>query len=403
MSEAGSGWGKRGPAIAGREVEFEVQAYSDKRWLTEGTFDQEKEAIAAARALLAGDKVEEVKVLRHRSGTGLSLEKEVFSEKRGAREKKAVTLSGRITESRVCETVAQFMGLESRMVMNRVLREFLDLLVITPTELLHNYGYQRKLDSMGLVAGAVSQLAQAQASAGHGDVKVRLDAIYVHINEVMSKAQNAAAEKKRIPVLEDGKFAELCRRVEAGFPEEVRGYTIKVSLTNYLMGGNSLSGKLEQIAALLTEDVDKSQAAHLDDLISDLLGAGSLVQDVLGQQNSLGAALGVLADLVRGKLELDKVRNPTSQLQLVHSLLSGRGMPSSKAVLFERLQREYFSPKPLVRSNDPGIEREVLNAFIAKITDPNGKHLFGPVFEEQTKKRGDAIRRAQLQKLGIAT
>jgi hypothetical protein len=403
MSEDAGGWGPKGSAIPGREVEYEVQAFSNKRWLTEGSYSSEKEAIAFARSLLSDEAVEEVKVTRHRSGTGLSLTKDVFSEKREAKAKKAVTLSGKITETRLCNTVQEFMGLESRMVMNRVLREFLDLLVITPTELLHNYGYQRKLDSMGLIASAVSQLAAAQASAGHGDIKTRIDAIYLLVNEAMAKAQNAMAERKRYPVLVEGQYAQLCQKIDAVFPEGERSYALRVALTNYLLGGNSLALKLEQIASLLTDDVDKTQAAHLDDFIADLLGSGSIVQDVLGQQPSLASALGVLADLVRGKLEIEQVRNPTAQLKLIHRLLSGRGMASTKAVLFERLQREYFSPKPLVRTNEPSIEREELNKLITKITDANGRHIFGPAFEDMTKKRGDTIRRATLQKLGIAT
>ena len=77
--------------------------------------------------------------------------------------------------------------------------------------------------------------------------------------------------------------------------------------------------------------------------------------------------------------------------------------PSSKAVLLDRLRREYVSPKQLIRTNDPTVEREALNALVAKLTDPGGRHMFGQEFEEATSKRSQAIRRDQLNKLGIAT
>lgn len=407
MSEStgASGWGKRGPAIAGRQVEFEVQAFFDKHWVTENAFEHEKDAIACAKSLFSDDKVEEVRVVRYRLmiGGGLNLKKEIFTEKRPPKAKKTITLSSKITETRVCTTIEEFVGLDSRIVMNRVLREFLDHLMITPTELLHNYSYQKKLDSMGLISGAVAQLAQAQSGAGHGEIRARIDEIYKLVNQAMYKAQETMSERKRIPVLVEKEFALLCRRIDAIYPEGERGYIVKTALTAYLNGSGSLAGKLEQIAALVTDDVDKQQVAYLDDIIADLLGSGSLVQDILGDQPSLGAALGLLADLILGRLDMATVKKPTPQLQLVHGLLNGRGMPSSKAVLLERLRREYLAPKQLIRTNDPTVEREALNALVAKLVDPTGRHIFGPDFEEATSKRSQSIRRDQLNKLGIAT
>jgi hypothetical protein len=398
------GWGKRGPAIPGREVEFEVQSYYDKHWVTENSFNQEKDAIAFAKTLFTDDKIEEVKVIRYRGmmGGGLSLKKEIFTEKRAPKAKKAITLSGKITETRVCTTLDEFIGLESRIVMNRVLREFLDHLMITPTELLHNYSYQKKLDSMGLIASAVAQLAQAQSGAGQGDIRARIDEIYKLVNQVMYKAQETMSERKRIPVLVEGQYAQLCRRIEAIFPDDQRSYMVKTALTSYLNGAGSLGAKLEQIAKLVSDDVNKAQVAHLDDLIADILGSGSIVQDMLGDQPSLAAALGILADLVLNQLDMTKVKKPTPSLQMIHGLLNGRGLPSSKAVLLDRLRREFVSPKPMIRTNDPTVEREALNALLAKLA-PGGQHIFGPEFEAAASKRSQAIRRDQLQKLGIAT
>ena len=407
MSEggAGKGWGKRGSAIPGRDVEFEVQAYYEKHWVTEGSFGRETEAIAFAKSLFSDEKVEEVKITRFRAmmGGGLSLKKEIFSEKRAAKPKKAITLSSKITEGQLCTTVQEFTSLPSRIVMNRVLREFLDHMVITPTELLHNFSYQKKLDSLGLIDSAISQLAQAQSAAGHGDIKSRLDALYKLVEQIRYKAQETMSERRRIPVLEEKQYTHFCQRIDAVYPPEDRDYMIKTGLTNFLNGSPSLAAKLEQIAALVTDEVDNAKVAHLDDMIADLLGAGSLVQDLLGQQPSLGAALGLLADLILGRLDLSQVKSPTAQLTMVHGLLNGRGMPGSKAVLLERLRRELATPKPLSRSPNPAHERDELNRLDAKLKDANGGYFFGSDFDQLVTKRSQAIRRSQLQSLGIAT
>jgi hypothetical protein len=406
MSELeGKGWGKRGSAIPGREVEFEVQAYYDKHWVTEGSFGRETEAVAFAKSLFSDEKVEEVKITRFRAmmGGGISLKKEIFSEKRPAKPKKAITLSSKITEGQLCATLKDFASLPSRIVMNRVLREFLDHMVITPTELLHNFSYQKKLDSLGLIDSAVSQLAQAQSAAGHGDVKSRLDALYKLVEQIRYKAQETMSERRRIPVLEPKQYAHFCQRIDAVYPPDDRDYMIKTGLTNYLNGSPSLAAKLEQIAALVTDDVDNAKVAHLDDMIADLLGAGSLVQDMLGQQPSLGAALGLLADLILSRLDMSQVKSPTPQLTLIHGLLNGRGMPGSKAVLLDRLRRELALAKPLSRSPNPAHERDELNRLDAKLKDANGSYFFGADFDQLITKRSQAIRRSQLQNLGIAT
>jgi hypothetical protein len=231
----------------------------------------------------------------------------------------------------------------------------------------------------------------------------RIDAIYKLVEQVRSKAQEAMAERRRMPVLEEKQFAQLCQRVDARYEPHERDFVIKVVLTAYLNGSSSLAGKLEQIAGLITEDVTNEQVAHLDDIIADLLGAGSLVQDILGAQPNLGAALGVLADLIMGRFDITKVSKPTPQLALVHSLIAGRGMPASKAVLLDRLRRELASPKPLCRAPNPAIEKEELNKLDAKLKDGNGNYLLGKDFEEMVSKRSQAIRRVTLERLGIAT
>ena len=56
-----------------------------------------------------------------------------------------------------------------------------------------------------------------------------------------------------------------CRRIDSLFPEDQRDYMIKTALTNYLNGSGSLGGKLDQIGALVNDDVTDADVAHLDE------------------------------------------------------------------------------------------------------------------------------------------
>jgi hypothetical protein len=48
-------------------------------------------------------------------------------------------------------------------------------------------------------------------------------------------------------------------------------------------------------------------------------------------------------------------------------------------------------------------ERDELNKLDAKLKDAQGKYVLGADFEQMITKRSQAIRRTQLQSLGIAT
>jgi hypothetical protein len=286
--------------------------------------------------------------------------------------------------------------------MNRMFREFFDKLMITPSELLHNYGYIKKLDATGnLISGAVFQVGQAQSNAGQGAVKDRVNALYKLVDEAKMLARDTLAERKRLPVLEEKQFGLLCRRAGARFEPHERGYMIMTSLTNYLAGSQSWGQKLDQLGKLFADDVDDEGAAFLDGVVADVLGAGPMIQEILGPQPCLGAALGLLADLSLGRLEQPPAKASES-LKLLVTLIATRGMTSSRRVLFDRLKREIKGTKALQRG-DLNAEREALSQLEEKLRDGKGEPVGGAEITQAFAKRREEIRKAHLRRSGIAT
>lgn len=390
-------------ALPGRVIKYEVMSYYDKRWVIDCIMEDEEQAIGRARSLLLEEKIEQVKVVRQRSMlTGFTTEKAVFEQTRPPKNKKEVGLSGSINAAPPCNSLADLFALDARVIINRIFREFLDKLVITPSELLHNYGYIKKLDATGnLISGAVFQVAQAQANAGQGAVKERVNALYKLVDEARMLARDTLAERKRLPVLEDGQFGLLCRRAAARFEPHERGYMIMTSLTNYLAGSQSWGQKLDRIGKLFADDVDDEGCAFLDGVIADVLGAGSMVQEILGPQPSLGAALGLLADLSMGRLEQPPAQASES-LKLLVGLIRRSGLPASRRVLFDRLKREIKGTKPLTR-NDLNAEREKLARLEQKLRDGKGEPVGGAELSAAFASRREEIRKAHLRKAGVAT
>jgi hypothetical protein len=387
----------------GRTITYEVMVFYDKRWVIDCIMDDEEIAIERARQLLLEEKNEQVKVVRQRAmNTGFTTEKAVFEQARPPKGKKEVSLSASIRAAPPCDTIEDFFALEARVLIGRVFREFLDKLVITPSELLHNYSYIKKLDATGnLISGAVFQVGQAQANAGLGAVKDRVNALHRLVDEVKMLARDTLAERKRLPILEERQFGLLCRRAEARFEPAERGYMIMTSLTNYLSGSQSWGQKLDQLARLFSDDVDADGVDRLDGVIADVLGSGVMVQELLGSHGSLGTALALLADLALGRLEAPPPQASES-LKLLVGLMQAHGLTGCRRVLFDRLKRELKGTKALCR-DDLRAERKTLADLEAKLKDDKGELLGGKEVADAFAARREEIRKAHLRKAGVAT
>jgi hypothetical protein len=387
-------------AAANRIMRFEVMVYYENHWVIESIMEHEAAAIGLARSLLVDEKNEQVKVVQHRSmPSGFTTTKIIFEQVRPPKPKKEIGLSATIKDAKPCATLEEFFGLDSRNVIGRLLRDFLDSLVITPTELLHNYGYMKKLDNMGnLVNSGVHHIAKGQADGGKGTVKERTEAIHKLIRETMSLARDTMAERKRRLLLEPGGFAQLCRRAEARFEPHEQRYMILTTLCHYLAGSRSYGQKLELLDGLVTPDVEGEPLAMLDGVIADLLGSGQMIQEILGNQANLAAALGTLLDLLGRKLADDPPQASVC-MTAINRMLKQRDLPHCRAVLLERFMREISSTKPL--SRDPAAERAHLQALVDRFKDEAGKFTGSAELGRALDTRREAIRKAALRKVGI--
>jgi hypothetical protein len=387
----------------GRIITYEVMSFYDKRWVIDCVMDDEELAIERARALLLEEKTEQVKVMRQRAmKTGFTTEKAVFEQARPPKGKKEISLSASIRAAPPCDTLDDFFALEARVLMGRVFREFLDKLVITPSELLHNYSYIKKLDATGnLITGAVFQIGQAQANAGLGAVKDRVNALHRLVDEAKMLARDTLAERKRLPILEERQFGRLCRRAEARFEPAERGYMVMTSLASYLSGSQSWGQKLDQIAKLFSDDVDADGVDRLDGVIADVLGSGVMVQELLGSHGSLGTALALLADLALGRLEAPPAAASES-LKLLVGLMQAHGLTACRRVLFDRLKRELKGTKALCR-DDLAAEKRTLAELETKLRDDKGELVGGKEVADSFAARREEIRKAHLRKAGVAT
>ncbi|MDO8606691.1 MAG: hypothetical protein Q7R40_09160 [Phaeospirillum sp.] len=348
---------------------FEVQVSKDGRWSTETIVYKEDEARTLAKKLLADKKCEGAKIVRNwLRSDGTMVETEVFCETRAVKDDGPIRITPiDSVPAEKCETPEEFLGPDARGVMNRVFRTYLDKAFLTPTELMHSYKELKRLQEKdSLVPSAVDRVAQLQTKDGEQAPKDRSQEIFKSIDNISARARRV--ESLKLPKL-DGRFSDVIAKLGAMGESEDRDYLAMVVLSRDLINVRNWVGKLERLCALAVEDSDPHAVEMLDGVIADVLGS-NVVQDVLGWQPGLGAAIIAMFDLADGKMPPVK-SDAGESAEVLNRLFAEKKLPISRNVLLDRAHRQIRSPNPLMR-NDTTKEFEEFKRLIGRALCPTG-------------------------------
>lgn len=354
--------------VSSRE-NFEVQVNKGGRWATETVVAKEDEARALAKKFLADKKCEGARIVRNwMRSDGTMDESEIFSQTRSGVDDGPIRISPiEDVPPEKCETPDELMAPSGRNVVNRVFRSYLDKAILTPTELMHNYKELKRLQEKDtLVPNAVDRVAQLQTKDTEQDSKSRSQELFKTIDDMSARAKRV--ENVKLPKL-DGRFSDAIRAIRAQAGGEDVDYLAMVLLSRDLINARSWVGKLEFLCRLAIEDTDPHAVEMLDGVIADVLGS-SVVQEILGWQPGLGAAICRMFDLADGNFPTEKSEAGESA-EILNRLFAEKKLPISRACLLDRAHRQIKSPNPLMRSED-GKELEELKKLVARTMTPTG-------------------------------
>ena len=360
--------------MASKNASYEVQVMREGRWFTESYVETEDTALAAARRYLLDKKCEGARAVRNWTrADGRMVEKEVFCETRTLRDDDTPVRINQIDSAPPkCELTADYYGDQSRAVMNRLLRTYLDKVYVTPTELIHNYRELKRIqDKDALLPSAVDRIAFLQTRGGEQDSKGRRDDIFKNIDRMSARARKAEALK--LPRLGES-FREVVDDVGDLAGDDDADYLALVVLSADLANVRNWLGKLERLCKLALAENDPHALELLDGVIADVLGA-NVVQEILGYQPSLAMAIIRMFDLADGKLPM-ATSDADDPAELLNKLLRDGKLPASRACLLDRAHRQLRSANPLYRS-DHTKENQAFAKVIERVVTPTGL-LCGP-------------------------
>lgn len=346
-------------------VSFEIQVMADKHWVVAQFADDEEKAKAFADNLLQKGNHTAVRVVRDfRRLDGLHTET-VIQEKTTTLRAPVVDVSlSAISEAPVCTQLADFFNPPARLTMGKLVRKYLDEVVVTPTELLHCAAEMKRFADKGsLLFSAIDRVSTLQALTTGEDAKVRRDLLSQSWDQLVARGRKFAARKVAVPKSLSNVLAE----VEKGGEEHP--YLCLATMSLRLLETRSWLGKLDILITWTTETTALPIIAMIDGIIADIVVSAQLIQDLLGFQANLGAALISLCNLAEGKAEPAKFSSEI--FPALNALMAKGQMRQARDVLLGRVVRELGGGNPLSR-NEPKQEFEVFCKVLHRVIGHKG-------------------------------
>ena len=361
------------------KTSFEVQVLEDKHWvIAEMAADEDKAKAFAENLLQAGNHaaVRVVKDYQRIDGTHTET---VLLEKQAAAKGPSDPTLANITSAPLCAELEDFYGQASRVTIGKLLRKYLDEALVTPTELLHDAKEMKRFGDKGnLLFGAIDKVSGLQAkAAGDENSKARKDFLDKSWEQLLARAKDFAAKKPKTPA----NFTEAVAAAKGD------AFTLRALLSMALLEKRSWFGKLDMLIAWAAEPAAAEHMPVIDGIISDLMVPAQVIQDLLGFQSNLSAALCQIVNLSEGKAEAAKFAPQT--FTDLNTLFAAGRLPLTREVLLARVIREVGGTNPLSR-NDPAQEFEMFHKMLHRLVDKDTV-TGGPPLAESLLQRGSRV------------
>lgn len=351
---------------------FEVKVQREGRWTVDLVTESESIALKRAKDLAGAAQHDAVRVEKERVRSDGSFgTASVIFEQSCTRKDPQVTIVP-IEDAPDCAALEDLYGIDARITMWKVLRKYFEQVALTPSEVLHNYNALARLmdNDPPVYPAAVDRVATIQARRAGTDPRERRDELFRWCDMIASRAREAEREKP-LHKLKTKDFARiLAVALEEGGPAR-RDHLARCTIARDLYGRRNFLEKLEVLLGVVNDGLSRDDLAILDGFIADVLGSGTVIQEILGSRTNLCAALIGLVDLMEGKEEEHPPRDVPDIVRVLRGLFADGRLPAGAAVLLERVRSQISGRQPLSR-NDPSREGEALSRLTNRLVNAKG-------------------------------
>ncbi|WP_298378221.1 serine/threonine-protein kinase [Azospirillum sp.] len=279
------------------------------------------------------------------------------------------TTVGIVDEAELCTSLADYHAWQARVVIGVALRSYLDPLVLTPTEVIHNpKALKALMDSGQLVENAAAKIATVQARAPGQEQRARRVALQTAIDETWGKARIAQVAFSNIPKGRSAIDSVLAAPTGKSPTGDV-AYDLRVALSVELSELRTWSAKLDRLLDLYQWDKDERLSDAVDGVIGDVLASVGAGMELFGNTMLPGSLLVTLCDLLFGRVSMDAMG--PNRLGVLNALFRQGKLPQARMALLDRIRRQLKAPQPLGRGAVDQ-ESDILKTLTGHLLTRNG-------------------------------
>lgn len=386
---------------------FEIHLQRDGQWRIDSSAHSQSDAEDLAKKILNRPGVTGVRVIKETTRGETAREQVVFEKTKTGGDSDKI-LIGDVDAAPLCEDADALFGADGRQVLNRLFRSYLDKNGVTASEVMHEFRELRRLmDADTLIMSGIGKVAslQAKANPGAGDTAARRDALFGFLDALSERARLAAA--KNLPAIAKEGFDTVVDKIAAMSGDEDCAYLIRVAIARELVQQRSYFGKLTQAVDWAAPCQNSLGREAADIYISDTLCNSQTLQDLLGAQSNLAAALGSLIELAHGSFDAGAEGKPDdapeSTAGRLTELLGSGALPESRIVLVDRIRRQVEGKAPLSREGGEEDDQQALKGLIDSLMPVDDLLGGGPMAEALTHRQSRIINRGGANGLREAT
>ncbi|MEM9122701.1 MAG: hypothetical protein AAGB03_05200, partial [Pseudomonadota bacterium] len=357
-----------------RKIHYEIFACKGRgaraHWSLLEAHEDRAAAIARAEGVMREGGFQGVRVTKEayneESGTFFSVR--VYEEGEKSGQKKA----DKDEEVIPCFKPQDLYTVHARETIASVLKETLAQWNLTPIELVHRADTLEKLEASGTaLQHAIQKVSIAQASGGNRDVAE----IMKRLQELVDKALARVYQDDRagvFPTLKGDDLMTVWTQIAAS---EEADYRLSGAIARALADKHSWSKKIACLVTLATQALKAGKAAEtpikvIDDFMAEIVQGQSGLSDLIGNQEHLGAALHVMADLYLGKIDPQQDGISEGARLLSAAFAKGR-FTDARGALARRILHELQSTKRLC-PGDPKTEVYLMRKLAVRLVMGQG-------------------------------
>ena len=352
-------------------VNFEVQIYRGGKWAINEVLPTEDAARRKADDLLAQKTTEGVRIIKESHfGNDSRRESEIFKEMKDVDKDDDFSIVP-VDDAPLCEQDTDYYESRARTTMARLFSKYLEKHEMTPFEMLHSHkSLKRIMNKDNIVASAVDKIAALHSRVTGVDTRKRKDVIFAAVDRIAAKAREV--DQKPLPELKGGTLDELWSQIDAKFKDEAeRKYMASVALARASVNWTGWLGKMAELLPKAKDLKDERARAMVDEMMSDILVARTVIKDVIGVSKHMGDAVLRMLDLIEGKCQPTKFA-AEDLVELLNVMFAGELLPRSRTVLFERIERDLKSPVRLTNSDEPNADKDFFVLLLNRVVTDQG-------------------------------